>query len=147
MGLTEYEIRWNRNRDNHFIYCTKPGIELRILDTTLQITSSEAPLSSFKNLVPITGINLNNIPMDVIYAYLDDKKTLYGVFKNASEFALYHDLNPWQAYRYINKERAISIEIEVDTLFIYLCCNPMYLKKIFDIQSKKNWPVVSIDTA
>jgi hypothetical protein len=36
-------------------------------------------------------------------------------------------LNPWQAYRYINKERAISIEIEVDTLFIYLCCNPMYL--------------------
>jgi hypothetical protein len=94
LGLTEYEIRWNRNRDNHFIYCPKPGIEIRILDTTLQITSSEAPLSSFKNLVPITGININNIPMDVIYAYLDDKKTLYGVFKNASEFALYHDLNP-----------------------------------------------------
>jgi len=92
LGLTEYEIRWNRNRDNHFIYCPKPGIE--ILDTILQITSSEAPLSSFKNLVPITGINLNNIPMDVIYTYLDNNKTLYGVFNNASEFALYHGLNP-----------------------------------------------------
>lgn len=143
MGLTEYEIRWNRNRDNHFIYCPKPGIE--ILDTILQITSSEAPLSSFKNLVPITGINLNNIPMDVIYTYLDNNKTLYGVFNNASEFALYHGLNPWKAYRYINKERDIPIEIEVDTLFIYFCCNPMYL--IFDIHSKKNWLVVSIDTA
>jgi len=147
LGLTEYEIRWNRNRYNHFIYCPKPGIDLRILDTTLQITSYEAPLSSFKNLVPITGINLNNIPMDVIYAYLDDKKTLYGVFNTASEFALSHGLNPWQAYRYINKERAIPIEIEIDTLFIYLCCNPIYLKNIFDIHSKKCWPVVSIDTA
>jgi len=52
-----------------------------------------------------------------------------------------------QAYRYINKERAIPIEIEIDTLFIYLCCNPIYFKNIFDIHSKKCWPVVSIDTA
>jgi hypothetical protein len=33
--------------------------------------------------------------MDVIYAYLDDKKTLYGVFNTASEFALSHGLNPF----------------------------------------------------
>lgn len=49
--------------------------------------------------------------MDVIYAYLDDKKTLYGVFNTASEFALSHGLNPWQAYRYINKERAIPLPL------------------------------------
>jgi hypothetical protein len=91
------------------------------------MTSSEAPLSTFKYLLTIKSIHLNNIPMDIIYTYLDDKKTLYGVFNTASEFALSHGLNPWQAYSYIKKEKAISIKIKVETLFIYLCCNPIYL--------------------
>lgn len=128
------------------MYCPKLRIELIICDSTLQISYYEAPLSSFKNVVSIKDINLNNIPMNVIYAYLEDKKTLYGIFNTASEFALSHGLNPWQAYKYINKARrgAIPIEIEVDTLFIYLCCNPIYLKNIFDIHSKQYWPVVSL---
>ena len=154
LGLTDYKIRWNRNKDNRFIYCPKLGIELRIFDSTLKISSSfgnNRSLSSFKNLVSVKDINLNNIPMNVIYAYLDDKKTLYGIFNNATEFALSHGLNPWQAYKYINKERAIPIKIvkiapAVYTLFIYLCCNPIYLKNKIDIQSKQYWPVVSIDT-
>jgi hypothetical protein len=29
---------------------------------------------------------------------------------------------------------------------LYLCCNPLYRKKLLEKQDKKNWPVVSIDT-
>jgi hypothetical protein len=61
--------------------------------------------------------------MDVIYAYLDDKKTLYRIFNTALDFN--------QAY--INKEKVIQIEI--DTLFIYLYCNPLYLKTILKVKN------------
>jgi hypothetical protein len=64
-------------------------------------------LGSFEKLVPIIGINLAEIPEGFIYAYLDDKETLFGVFRSASEFALANNLNPWQAYRYINKDKQI----------------------------------------
>lgn len=29
---------------------------------------------------------------------------------------------------------------------VYLCCNPVYRQTMLDIQDKRNWPVVSIDT-
>ena len=66
------------------------------------------------------------------YAYLDDKITLYEVYKSASDFAAVNNLNPWQAYRYINKERAIPIN--EGTQLIYLCCNPIYHKNMLDIK-------------
>lgn len=94
LGLTEYEIRWNRNRENHFIFCPKPGLYLRVVDNNLKTISSSAPLTSNKNLIPITGINLDEIPIGVIYAYLDDKETIYNIFSTASEFASVQDLNP-----------------------------------------------------
>lgn len=54
-------------------------------------------------------------------------------------------MNSWQCYRYINKEKAILINNGL--LSVYLCCNPIYLKTLLDRQDKKNWPVVSFDTA
>ena len=54
---------------------------LRIVDETIQSISSSAPLSSFEKLVPVIGINLEEIPKGFIYAYLDDKETLFGVFR------------------------------------------------------------------
>lgn len=147
LGLTEYGIRWYRNRENHFIFCPKSGLDLRFVDNNLKTIFSSAPLTFNKNLIPITGFNLvpeAEIPIGVIYAYLDDKETLYNIFSTASEFASVHDLNPWQAYRNINKERAIPISEGL--LSIYLCCNPLYRNTLLDIQDKKNWPVVSIDT-
>lgn len=47
LGLSENEIRWNRNRENHFIYCSKLNLDLRIDDETIQINSSETPLSNY----------------------------------------------------------------------------------------------------
>lgn len=144
LGLTEYDIRWNRNRKDHYVLCPKPNQYLRIVDETIQSISHSAPLSSFEKLVPVIGINLDEIPKGFIYAYLDDKETLYGVFSSASEFATANSLNPWQAYRYLNKERQIPIAGGI--LSVYLCCNPSYRETLLDIQDKKNWPVVSIDT-
>jgi hypothetical protein len=107
LGLTEFAIRWYRNRADQLVLCPKPNLHLRIVDETIQTISSSAPLASFEKLVPIIGINLAEIPEGFIYAYLDDKETLFGVFRSASEFALANKLNPWQAFRYINKEKQI----------------------------------------
>lgn len=71
-----------------------------------------------------------------MHAYLDDKETLYGVFKSASSFAVENNINPWQTYRYINKEKAIPIADGL--LSVYLCCNPLYRQTILDSQDKKN---------
>lgn len=146
LGLTEFEIHWlrSRNRENHFLLCPNPNLELRIVDETLKSISTSAPLNSFQKLIPITGINLNEIPYGLIYVYLDDKETLYEIYNSSSEFASAHNINPWQAYRYINLEKAIPIKQNV--LSVFLCCNPAYRKNIIDSQDKKNWPVVSIDT-
>ena len=84
LGLNEYDIRWNRNRFNHFVFCPKPNLELKIVDNTLQTISFSVPLSSHKKLSSITGINLENIPIGVIYAYLEDKETLYEIYKSAA---------------------------------------------------------------
>jgi hypothetical protein len=144
LGLSEYDIRWNRNRLNHFVFCPKPKLELKIVDNTLQNIFVSAPLSYHKKLIPITGINLENIPTGVISAYLDDKETLFDIFNSASDFAAIHKINPWQAYRYINLEKLIPISDGI--LYIYLCCNPIYRQTLLDNQDKRNWPVVSIDT-
>lgn len=114
------------------------------MDETLVANSSSTPLSSHLKLVPINGINLEEMEVGVIYAYLDDKETLYGVFNSASHFAEANYLNPWQAYRYINKEKAIPIADGL--LSVYLCCNPLYRQNLLDNQDKRNWGVVSIDT-
>lgn len=144
LGLTEFGIRWNRNRADQYVLCPKPNLYLRIVDETIQTISSSAPLASFEKLVPIIGINLEEIPEGFIYAYLDDKETLFGVFRSASEFALANNLNPWQAFRYINKEKEIPVEGGI--LSVFLCCNPLHRENLLNIQDKKNWPVVSIDT-
>jgi hypothetical protein len=147
LGLSEYEIRWHRNRENHFVFVSKYGLDLRIVDETLATISSSKTLSSFQKLVPISGINLEEIPMGVVSIYLDDKETLHGVYESASKFAIDHCLRaspPWQTSRNINKEKAIPI---ANGLFsVYICCNPLYRQKILDSQDKKNWKVVSIDT-
>ena len=150
LGLTEFEIHWNRNRENHFLLCPTPNLELRIVDETLKSISTSAPLNFHQKLIPITGINLDEIPYGLIYVYLDDKETLYEIFNSSSEFALAHNINPWQAYRYINlvcssEGRRRAIPIKKDVLSVFLCCNPAYRKSITDSQDKKNWPVVSID--
>ena len=144
LGLNEYDIRWNRNRFNHFVFCPKPKLELKIVDNTLQNISVSVPLSSHKKLTPITGINLESIPIGDIYAYLDDKETLFDIYKSASHFASIHKISPWQAYRYINLERLIPISDGI--LSVYLCCNPIYRQTLLDNQDKKNWAVISIDT-
>lgn len=148
LGLTEFEIHWlrSRNRENHFLLCPNPNLELRIVDETLKSISTSAPLSSFQKLIPITGINLDEIPYGLIYVYLDDKETLYEIFNSSSEFASAHNINPWQAYRYINLVRRRAIPIKKGVLSVFLCSNPTYRKNIIDSQDKKNWPVVSIDT-
>lgn len=144
LGLTEHQLRWYRNRTNHFVYCPIPNLELLILDEIL--SSSQIPLS-YQNKFPlISGIDLYLIPEGFIYAYLEDKTTLFEVFNSASEFTSIYNLNPWQAYRYINKEKTIAIFEGASISFIYLCTNPNYRKKLLDIQDKRNWPVVSIDT-
>lgn len=86
--------RGARNRFNHFFFCPKPNLELKIVDNTLQNISVSVPLSSHKKLNSITGINLENIPIGFIYAYLDDKETLFDVFKSASDFSSIHKINP-----------------------------------------------------
>jgi hypothetical protein len=79
------------------------------VDESLATISSSKALSSFQKLEPISGINLEDIPIGVVYVYLDDKETLHGIYESASKFAIDHSLNPWQTYRYINKEKAIPI--------------------------------------
>lgn len=56
LGLTEYEIHWNREKN--FLFCPKPNLELRIVDETLKSISTSAPLNSYPKLKPISGINL-----------------------------------------------------------------------------------------
>ena len=87
-------MRRNRNRFNHFVFCPKPKLELKIVDNTLQNISVSVPLSSHKKLTPITGINLESIPIGDIYAYLDDKETLFDIYKSASHFASIHKISP-----------------------------------------------------
>ena len=142
LGLNEFKIRWNRNRLNHFVLCPIPNLELKIVDNTLNDIS--VPISSHKKIIPITGINLESIPIGSIYAFLEDKETIFDIYISATQFATIHNLNPWQAYRYINLEKLISLSDGL--LSVYLCCNPIYRKTLLDIQDKKNWPVVSIDT-
>jgi hypothetical protein len=60
----------------------------------LQRISVSVPLSSHKKLTPITQINLENIPNGFIYAYLEDKETLFDIYKSAAEFASIHKINP-----------------------------------------------------
>ena len=101
----------------------------------MQNISVSVPLSSHKKLTPITGINLESIPIGDIYAYLDDKETLFDIYKSASHFASIHKISPWQAYRYINLERLIPISDGI--LSVYLCCNPIYRQTLLDNQDKK----------
>lgn len=144
LGLTEHQLRWNRNRTDHFVYCPIPNLKLLIIDDIL--SSSQIPLSYHSKLPQISGIDLDLIPEGFIYAYLEDKTTLLEVFNSASEFASIYNLNPWQAYRYLNKEKPIAVFEGTSISFIYLCTSPIYRKKLLDIQDKRNWPVVSIDT-
>lgn len=143
LGLTDFDIHWHRNRENHFLLCPNPNLELKIVDETLKSISTSAPLSSFQKLIPITGINLDEIPYGLIYVYLDDKETLYEIFNSSSEFASALNINPWQAYRYINLVRRRAIPIKKGALSVFLCSNPAYRKNIIDSQDKKNWPVAA----
>ena len=149
LGITDSVIRWSRNRTNYLIYCPKPDMELLIRDETLNELTTNVPLSHHQKLANITDDFLNNLASDLLYVYLEDRKTIYGTFKTASEFAKLHNLNPWQAYRYVNKEYLINIkDPNTDNIVsVYLFANPSYLKTLLDIQDKQNWPVVSIDTA
>lgn len=79
LGLTEHQIRWFRNRIDTFLKITKLNLELRIVDETVVNLTTKVPLSSHLKLVDIMGINLKAIPMNVLYAYLDDKQTIYRV--------------------------------------------------------------------
>lgn len=149
LGIKDHNIRWSRNRENYYIYCPKPGLELKIIDGTLNELTTNVPLSHHHNLINLTDDFLNNLDAGLLYVYFEDKKTIYGTFKTASEFAKLHNLNPWQAYRYINKEFLVNITDPAtdDVLSVYLLANPSHLKTLADIQDKKDWPVVSIDTA
>ena len=92
LGLNEFQIRWHRNRLNHFVLCPIPNLELKIVDNTLNDIS--VPISSHKKIIPITGINLESIPIGSIYAFLEDKETIFDIYISATQFATIHNLNP-----------------------------------------------------
>ena len=143
LGISEQSLIWARNRADYLIYCPNPGQELRIFDHVINDVL-QAPLNSHQKLMPISGVSLDTIPMGEIHAILDNKSDLYGVYDSCTQFAQDHDINSWQAYRYLNLNK--SIPILGGSILVYLCCNPAYRQQMLDVQDKRTWPVVSIDT-
>jgi hypothetical protein len=165
LGITSYLINYHRNIEDRYIYCPIPKIRLRFVDEVINEIINKSPLSSHLKLTSVTGIDLDSIPIDEVQARLaDSKDIILDTFSSASEFARFYSLNPWQAYRYINLDRPIRINLkslsyenieflkdlelkdENSYIYVYLCCNPTYRKELLEKQDKKNWPVVSIDT-
>lgn len=69
-------------------------MELQIRDDTLNQITTNVPLSHHQKLSNLTEDFFNNLNVGFIYVYLEDRKTIYGKFKTASEFDKLHNLNP-----------------------------------------------------
>jgi hypothetical protein len=142
LGINEISVTSNRNID-YYIYC--PGVDktLRFGDPVIVKPIDARTPSMHLRLSDVTSINLNGIRKGVVTAIFSDKITVYGEYASAAEFAAEHNLNSWQAYRYINKEWPIMIAEDEG---VYLCVHPETRAEMLDTQDKKNRPVVAIDT-
>lgn len=133
LGISEGVLTNARNRIDYFINCPTPNKLLRIFDHTIN-SELGIPLSSHKNILPISGIEIKDIPFGKIHAIFSNKSDLYGEYVSCGQFAKDHGLNDWQAYRYLNLERPIPISGGL--ISVFLCCNPDYRQYLLDVQNK-----------
>ena len=96
---------------NHPIYSPALEKDLFIIDASKPRTNSEPQYSNTNHLKPITGFILESLEIGLLYAYLSDKETLFGIFDTPSQAELKLDNKKDCKYinRYINKERLVIV--------------------------------------
>lgn len=99
------------NLMNHPIYSPALEKDLFIIDASKPRTNSEPQYSNTNHLKPITGFILESLEIGLLYAYLSDKETLFGIFDTPGQAALKLDNKKDCKYinRYINKERLVIV--------------------------------------
>jgi hypothetical protein len=116
------------NLINHSIYSPALDKEVFIIDASKPRTDNNPQFHNRDHLKPISGINLETLKIGLLYAYLSDKVTLFGLFDTPGEAALKLDNKKDCKYinRYINKERLV--EVGVNCTPIYFVMHPIWYK-------------------
>jgi hypothetical protein len=102
---------------NRYINLIKYPLFSPTLGKNVFIIDPNKPFSDGKPLLtkgtetPITGIDFKSLTSGVVYAFLPDKKTIFGKFKSTHEAALKLDNKKTRHYisRYVNKERLVKV--------------------------------------
>jgi len=119
-GIPITTITRYTNLSNHPVMSPVLGL-IYIIDETKPMSKLGpifSPTSGYHKA--ITGIDLNKLEPGKVYAFLPDKKTIYGVYKSArnARSILVPTKDPKYVRRYVNVERLVKIS---PTLSLYFC--------------------------
>ncbi len=119
-GIPSTTITRYTNLSNYPVMSPVLGL-IYIIDETKPMSDDSPQFSPTSgNHNAITGIDLNKLESGKAYAFLPDKKTIYGVYKSATNARsiLVPTKDPKYVGRYVNIERLVKIS---PTLSLYFC--------------------------
>lgn len=112
------------NLKNHSVYSPVLDMDIFIIDSSEPLSEASPVFSNNIDLMPITGIDLYELEKGKLFAFLLDKKTIFGVYPNASQAAKSLDGKSDNKYinRYINLERPVLVGPDREP--VYFVMNP-----------------------
>jgi len=110
LGIPRTSLNRYTNLQNFPLYSPNLGYKVFIVDPNKPIKDTK-PLLFKADERHICGIDMDSLKKGVLYAFLQDKKTIFGEFKSTHDAALKLDNKKSRHYisRYVNKERLVKV--------------------------------------
>ena len=112
------------NLKNHSVYSPILEMDVFLIDKSKLLSEDSPNYSKNDNLMQLTGVDLYGFEKGKLFALLLDKKSIFGVYNNASQAAKSLDGKSESKYisRYINLERPVLVGPEKEP--VYFVMNP-----------------------